>query len=47
MELYTYLQMKEDGMTLFGFASPKEKDCFEADFVSGVGPTGNCGIFRR
>ena len=23
-ELYTYLQAKEDGMTLFGFASPKE-----------------------
>ena len=24
-ELYTYLQAKEDGMTLFGFASLKEK----------------------
>ena len=24
-ELYTYLQVKEDGMTLFGFGEPKEK----------------------
>jgi hypothetical protein len=27
-ELYTYLQVKEDGVTLFGFANPKEKELF-------------------
>lgn len=38
-ELYTYLQAKEDGMTLFGFASPKEKELFlKLISVSGVGP---------
>ena len=25
-ELHTYLQVKEDGITLFGFADPKEKE---------------------
>lgn len=39
VELYTYLQAKEDGMTLFGFASPKEKELFlKLISVSGVGP---------
>ena len=38
-ELFTYLQMKEDGMTLFGFVSPAEKDVFlKLISVSGVGP---------
>ncbi len=38
-ELYTYLQVKEDGITLFGFASPKEKELFmKITSVSGVGP---------
>lgn len=38
-ELHTYLQVKEDGVTLFGFASPKEKDIFlKVIGVSGVGP---------
>ncbi len=38
-ELYTYLQVKEDGITLFGFASTKEKDLFlKVTSVSGVGP---------
>lgn len=38
-ELYTYLQVKEDGMTLFGFDSPKEKELFlKLISVSGVGP---------
>ena len=27
-ELYTYLQVREDGMTLFGFSSLKEKELF-------------------
>ncbi len=38
-ELYTYLQVKEDGVTLYGFASPKEKELFlKIISVSGVGP---------
>ena len=38
-ELYTYLQVKEDGMTLFGFGEPKEKELFlKLMSVSGVGP---------
>ncbi len=39
VELYTYLQVKEDGMTLFGFESVKEKELFlKLTSVSGVGP---------
>lgn len=38
-ELYTYLQVKEDGITLFGFDNPKEKELFlKLISVSGVGP---------
>ncbi len=38
-ELYTYLQVKEDGITLFGFESPREKELFlKITSVSGVGP---------
>jgi Holliday junction DNA helicase RuvA len=38
-ELYTYLQVKEDGVTLFGFANPREKELFlKVITVSGVGP---------
>ena len=38
-ELYTFLQVKEDGITLFGFESPREKELFlKVTSVSGVGP---------
>ncbi len=38
-ELYTYLQVKEDGLVLFGFGSTKEKELFlKVTSVSGVGP---------
>ena len=38
-ELFTYLQVKEDGVTLFGFANVKEKELFlKLITVSGVGP---------
>lgn len=38
-ELYTYMQVKEDGVTLFGFDSVKEKELFlKLISVSGVGP---------
>ena len=37
--LHTYLQVKEDGMTLFGFDTPQEKELFlKLISVSGVGP---------
>ncbi len=38
-ELFTYLQMKEDGMTLFGFSTTNEKEVFlKLIAVQGVGP---------
>lgn len=38
-ELFTYLQVREDGMTLFGFSSEEEKKMFlKLISVSGVGP---------
>ena len=38
-EIFTYLQVKEDGVTLFGFESVKEKEIFlKVTSVSGVGP---------
>lgn len=37
--LFTYLQVKEDGIELFGFATEQEKRCFQMlTGVSGVGP---------
>ena len=37
-EVYTYLQVKEDGFTLFGFADPQEKSLFlRLTSVQGVG----------
>lgn len=39
IKLYTYLQVKEDGMELFGFRDKDELDCFRLLIgVSGVGP---------
>lgn len=38
-ELYTYMQVKEDGVALFGFSSTEEKQMFlKLTSVSGVGP---------
>lgn len=38
-ELYTYMQVKEDGVALFGFSSVEEKQMFlKLTSVSGVGP---------
>lgn len=37
-EVYTYLQVKEDGFTLFGFSDPQEKSLFlRLTSVQGVG----------
>lgn len=45
IQLYTYLQVKEDGLALFGFSSPDEKRLFEQLLaVSGVGPKGAIAI---
>ena len=39
VELYTYLHVKEDGMTLYGFATPAEKELYlKLISVSDVGP---------
>jgi len=39
LEIYTYLQVKEDGLVLFGFNDKKEIDFFKMLLaVSGVGP---------
>jgi Holliday junction DNA helicase RuvA len=39
VEIYTYMQVKEDGISLFGFSSLKEKELFlKLISVSGVGP---------
>ena len=44
-ELFTHLQVKEDGMTLFGFSSEREKQTFlKLIGVSGVGPKMGIGI---
>lgn len=38
-EVYTYLQVRDDGISLFGFVSPEEKNMFlKLISVSGVGP---------
>ena len=38
-KLYTYLNVREDAMELYGFASENERNCFQMIIgVSGVGP---------
>lgn len=45
VEIYTYLQVKEDDLILFGFESKKQKDLFKLLIsVSGVGPKTAFGI---
>ncbi|MDE7297731.1 MAG: Holliday junction branch migration protein RuvA [Lachnospiraceae bacterium] len=45
MLLYTYLQVREDGVSLFGFASREELNVFRMLIgVSGIGPKGAVGI---
>lgn len=44
-EVYTYLQVKEDGLTLYGFESLAEKQVFlDLISVSGVGPKLAIGV---
>jgi len=43
--LLTYLSVREDGMTLFGFATPEERELFEVLLsVSGIGPSTALGV---
>lgn len=43
--LYTVLHAKEDGVTLFGFATVAEKNCFQLlTSVSGIGPKAGLAI---
>ena len=45
IEIYTYMQVKEDGMALFGFRSPEELSVFKKIIgVSGIGPKGAISI---
>lgn len=45
VKLYTYLQVREDGVSLFGFLDPDELSIFRRLIgVSGIGPKGAIGI---
>lgn len=45
IELYTYMQVKEDGMALFGFRTLDELSLFKKIIgVSGIGPKGGMNI---
>lgn len=45
VQIHTYLQVREDGIGLFGFASPEERELFCMLLgVSGIGPKGAMGI---
>ena len=45
VKLYTYLNVKEDAMTLFGFLTKEELDLFKLLItVNGIGPKGAMGI---
>ena len=46
-ELFTYMQVREDGVSLFGFATVEEKEMFlKLISVSGVGPNSVLPLFR-
>lgn len=45
VKLHTYLQVKEDGMSLFGFLNPEDLSMFKLLItVNGIGPKGALGI---
>lgn len=48
VELYTYLQVKEDGLSLFGFTSKQDLRTFKLLItVSGIGPKGALSILSN
>jgi len=45
LRIYTYLQVREDGLSLFGFFTREERKLFKQIIgVSGIGPKGALGI---
>lgn len=45
VKIYTYFQVKEDGMSLYGFLTREDRRMFELLIsVSGIGPKGALGI---
>ena len=47
-KVYTYLDIKEGGIALYGFASAEEQEMFHKLLtVSGVGPKGALGFLNR
>ncbi len=47
-EVYTYLQVREDGVSLYGFSSLEEKNMFmQLISVSGIGPKGGIAILSQ
>ena len=45
IKLYTYLQVKEDGVSLFGFYTRDDLEIFKMLIsVSGIGPKGALGV---
>ncbi len=45
VQIFTYFSVKEDGMSLYGFAAREEQELFERLLtVSGVGPKGALGF---
>lgn len=48
VKIYTYFSVKEDDMSLYGFASMEEQEMFERLLtVSGVGPKGALGFLSQ
>lgn len=46
--LYTHLNVREDALTLFGFATKQERDCFKMlTAISGVGPKAGIAILSE
>lgn len=46
--LYIHMNVKEDGMDLYGFPSREERDCFKMIIgVSGIGPKGGLAILSE
>ena len=45
VQIFTYFSVKEDGMSLYGFAAREEQEMFEKlRLVNGVGPKGALGF---
>ena len=48
VKIYTYLHVREDAMTLFGFNDIREKDAFISRIgISGIGPKGAISILSE